>query len=468
MKLDNDQENAARYINGHSIIIASAGSGKTTTLLGKINYLIDSGIKENEILVLSYTNETVNSFKKKCQHNVSVFTFHKAAMKFLLSDIDIADEYLLDDVISSFLLSISDKFKKKIYYSFKPRYKPYSIKNYKLFLEENTSNSITNIIKSCVLIIKTNNINIKELRANIFSKTEKILLYCTNIILNKYNKILKENRLFDFDDLIIKATEILNKEKIASSFKHILVDEYQDISNIRLNFLEAMINKNNATLTVVGDDWQSIYRFSGSNIKLFTDFNKYFKESKTFILRTTYRCPQQIIDSSSKFIMRNKMQIRKKVVSHKKCTYNCIKKIYTGKPKQILYKILKKIKQSESFFILSRNNFDIKNYKSKELYFNNDKVILNNKELKNGRFLTFHSSKGLEADIVVIINLVGNNNGFPSLKNNNLIDKIINIKEPIKYAEERRLFYVAMTRAKKMVYLIIDKVHPSKFIKELK
>lgn len=466
MKLDKGQLEATKYINEHSVIIAGAGSGKTTTLIEKIKYIISNGINEDEILVISYTNESVNNFKSKCKYNVHAMTFHKAALTFTNGQYEIADESILEVIIERFLNNIPLGLKKKLFHIYNRKFVIYNEKKYINMINSNTSNSIQKNLFSIIKLSKTNKINIQKLSLNEFNKKEILLLYCSTKIKEMYEKELDDNQYFDFDDMIITATENINNNILKSKYKYILVDECQDISKIRLDFITALIKSNDAILTAVGDDFQSIYRFSGSNLKIFYNLSNYFDNCKTFFLENTYRCPQKIIDKSSKFILKNKLQIRKNIQSVNKKT-NCIHKIYTKKEAETLYRILKKTDDKKSVLVLSRNNYDIKHYITKKLKYENDKFYIDNIAKENIRFMSFHKSKGLEADIVIIINLSNKKDGFPSKKDSEILKKILKIHEPVKYPEERRLFYVALTRTKSDVYLIIDQSNPSIFINEI-
>ena len=116
MNLDQNQIAAAKYITNHSLIIAGAGTGKTTTLLKKVDILISNGIKEEEILVISFTNETVNNFKKKCKYNINVSTFHKLANTMLNDDYMIIEDDVLTKIIHKYLKDIPLKLKKRLYF----------------------------------------------------------------------------------------------------------------------------------------------------------------------------------------------------------------------------------------------------------------------------------------------------------------------------------------------------------------
>lgn len=466
MKLDNQQREAANYLFGHSLIIAGAGSGKTTTLIRKIDNIILKGTNENEILVISYTNETVKNFIKKCKYNIDVMTFHKAALTFINEYYDIADECILEELIERYLKIIPIKMKRKLFHMYNGKYKIYSEEKYIAMIKENNAYSLPKTLLSIIKIVKTNNITIKNFSAKLFNKDEMFLLYCADKINALYNEELENNQLIDFDDMIIIATKNLNNNVIKSKYKYILVDEYQDISKIRLDFLMALAKSNNAIITAVGDDYQSIYRFSGSNIELFYNFQNYFANCKTFFLENTYRCPQKIISKSSKFIMKNKFQLKKNMKSINKYK-NCIHKIYSNNGAKTLYKMIKKIEKYKSILILSRNNYDINSFLSNNLKYENDRFYIDNIERNNIRFMSIHKSKGLETDVVIIISLNNKKDGLPCKKESKLLRKILNFNEPIKYPEERRLFYVALTRTKSDVYLIIDKNNPSIFVNEI-
>lgn len=465
MKPDQDQEIAAKYIDNHSLIIAGAGTGKTTTLLYKIEYLIKQGIKENEILVISFTNETVNNFINKCKYKVNVYTFHKLANIIINSNKDIVGQEILEDCIRTYFKNIPKKLKQKLCHSF--CYSLFTEKYYLKRVDVYDDMSLSTYFYQIIKQVKANNISINDLNINQFTKIEQITIYCIKNIIEYYNQTLSVNNFIDFDELIIEATKYINDGLYTSNYKYILVDEYQDISIVRLDFLKSLIKNNNAILTAVGDDFQSIYGFNGSNINLFYNFQKHFKNSKVFYIKTTYRCPKKIIKKAGEFIMKNPYQIKKEIISKSKIKGKIIK-IRSTSYKRDLIRLIKKYRKTNfSVLILSRNGFDINFYKKKKNNIENSYIVYKNETIKNIRFLTIHKSKGLEADIVIVLNMAGGYNGFPGKTNTKLINKILSYKEEYKDAEERRLFYVALTRAKIKIYLIIDKKGPSDFISEI-
>jgi DNA helicase-4 len=270
--------------------------------------------------------------------------------------------------------------------------------------------------------------------------------------------------MIDFDDMINKCSEIINDNCILPNWKYIIIDEYQDTSITKLNLIKKIINKTNANFLAVGDDFQSIYRFTGCDLNLFLNFNKYFECSKTFKIINTYRNPQELINIAGSFIMKNKKQQKKELLSQKHITDPII--IYeTNNYISALKHIINLIKDN-NIMILGRNNKDINNYIDNEYkQIDNHTYIYNNITFK---YLTIHRSKGLEEDNIIIINTEDNITSIPTkIKNDKLLNYVNNEKDYYPYEEERRLFYVALTRTKNRVYIITPENNKSIFVNEL-
>lgn len=219
----------------------------------------------------------------------------------------------------------------------------------------------------------------------------------------------------------------------------------------------------------VGDDFQSIYKFSGSDIGLFINFKDYFKKGKVLKIQTTYRNSQELVDIAGDFIMKNKIQLRKEMRSNIHIK-KPVKIVYYDSKEKDFYRLCLYLKRKGSYniLVLGRNNNDIKWYMSKEVTFNDGVINLGNDNIMKISYMTMHRSKGLECDDVVIINLRDDTFGFPSQVE---ADKILNyIRKDTKkdfLEEERRLFYVGLTRAKRNVYLFTPKKKASLFVIEL-
>lgn len=422
------------------LLIAGAGTGKTTTIINKIDYLIKNNkYKQDEILVISFTNESVNDIKKKINYNVDIKTFHKLAIDLINNDnYHIANDYYLNFIIDEYFKS----------------YAKYNIKT-KLSLRrialENTKENVKQLIIKFINLYKANYNNIDYI-INLFKNSHFVDKDYLRIIIEIYliyYRDLESSGLLDFNDLIIKATNLIKNNEIKTKYKIIIIDEFQDTSLNRFNLILALLKQNDGKLFAVGDDYQSIYRFSGCNLDLFLNLEKYLN-IKIIKLDVNYRNNQETMLITNDFIMKNKKQLSKNTICLKHINKSIVICFYVNKRK-VINKLTNSI--NGNILILGRNN--------------KDKELFNVTESETIRYLTIHKAKGLEEDNVIIINLENINNSLPSkIKNNKLIDKIIN-KDLYPYEEERRLFYVALTRSRNKTYLVVPNNNYSVFIKEL-
>lgn len=447
--------------DSNNIVIAGAGSGKTLTIIGKINYLIEKKITTPEkILIISFTNASVNDIKSKIQHNVCVFTFHKLAI-YILNKLNfkykICSTSLLTYIIKESLNTCSIEEQKIILKFLKLKI------SFKNFINSQYYNSFCNLIETFINLWKTNNLNFKNLPIKYYSNLEKkIILYIFKIY-KKYIIEKNSTKSLDFDDLILIATKLVKKSFL--DFDYIIIDEFQDTSFIRLNLVREIFKFFNPKIIVVGDDWQSIYRFSGCDLKIFMNFSDFFPNVNTIKLINTYRNSQELISLASSFILKNKYQIKKDLHS-KKHTSNPLIFVPYKSAVSILKKIIDYLLTiSNDIMILSRNNKDIYNYIDNDFLFENNIIIYKQKSIK---YYTIHKSKGLESEYVIVLNCNNNFLGLPNkIENNAILNKLYR-EEEIKYAEERRLFYVAITRCKEKTFLLYEKNNPSIFITEIK
>ena len=198
----------------------------------------------------------------------------------------------------------------------------------------------------------------------------------------------------------------------------------------------------------VGDDYQSIYSFTGSNLKLFTKFKKYFKNSKILKIKNNYRNPSDIVEISKRFVLQNKNQLNKRLKSNKYIKDSIVVVYYNDLVED--FKCI--VKEIDNIMVLGRNNSDLEKLRDITIE-------------KNIRYLTVHKSKGLEEENVIVLNMLDNVLGFPNkIKEENVLSYLLNYNH---IEEERRLFFVALTRSKKRVFLFTKKNKESIFIKEL-
>ena len=314
----------------------------------------------------------------------------------------------------------------------------------------------------------------------------------------EYERWLNENNAVDFEDMINESAKILMEVKEMKqklNFKYIIVDEYQDISRQRFDLTKALSEVTDAKIIAVGDDWQSIYAFSGSDITLFTKFEEKMGYAKMLKIVKTYRNSQEVIDIAGNFIQKNTSQIRKKLISPKRIdnpviiyTYDSTSKRAGGNRRSganyalahavemAIEKIIefrkRENKKSGTILLLGRFGFDGEHLERSGL-FEYEKRGGKLKSVKYPKlditFMTAHSSKGLGYDDVIIVNGKNETYGFPSkIEDDPVLGFVIKGDRSIDYAEERRLFYVAMTRTKNRVYFVAPEQNPSEFLLELK
>ncbi|MGI2015886.1 UvrD-helicase domain-containing protein [Shewanella oncorhynchi] len=283
-----------------------------------------------------------------------------------------------------------------------------------------------------------------------------------------YTEELKSQNAIDFDDMIIRATDVVNEAKYTPEWTYILVDEFQDISAARMEFIEALIDKGPCpTLTVVGDDWQSIYRFSGGKLELTTRFGKKVGSYTETKLQKTFRYNNSIANTAGQFIMENPEQYKKYIETHTQVDSSQVYLLddKVGKKDGVyerVEEVVLKIRENDSvgsIAVIARYNYLL----------NDARAVLKASKLLDGvHFWSFHKSKGLEADYCILIGFFQGRSGFPNENRDEaIVEALLPMLDSFKHSEERRLFYVGITRAKKKSYIIADPTAPSEFITEL-
>lgn len=317
-----------------------------------------------------------------------------------------------------------------------------------------------------------------KLKAIYQDERTKMFLDFVENVYDYYQEQLKINHYIDFEDMINEAYQKLDNIKL--DYKYVIIDEYQDISQQRFNLAKKISEVSCAKIIAVGDDFQSIFAFAGSDISLFTEFSHLMGYSSLLKITHTYRNSQQLINVAGNFVMTNQKQIKKQLISSKKLEFPIAVIAYddsNNKTKNkitMLNKCLANIKDNfgdrQNILLIGRYNFE-KYYliNSDDFYeISNDKIKSKKFPNFNIDFLTAHSAKGLGYDQVIILNGDDGTYGFPSQIKDDPIMQIINVADnSYLFAEERRLFYVALTRTKNKVYLLTPVNNPSTFILEI-
>ena len=276
-----------------------------------------------------------------------------------------------------------------------------------------------------------------------------------------------------------KKLALLKTKRI--EYDYIFVDEYQDISYQRYNFIKELSTLFKAKIVAVGDDYQSIYSFSLADMSLFTNFYDLMGYADILKIINTYRNSQELVDVTYNFISKNDYQIDKRLITNKHLKNPVVINYYdnnldSAKIEVILKEIILDIYKENPYdkiLLLGRYNKDIDYFYDVSLFKkgDGDHIILKDNKNIDITYLTIHKSKGLGFDQVIILNTINAKRGFPSMiKDEPVISLLSKDKEePILYPEERRLFYVALTRTKNKVYILCPYAYKerSSFIKEI-
>lgn len=324
------------------------------------------------------------------------------------------------------------------------------------------------LLSTFLNLYKSSDLNIEDLKEKAKQSKSKTrsqaFVDLFSHILTSYNNLLDASGEVDFNDMISLSERYVAASKQQAKYRYILVDEFQDISQSRSRLLKTLLNQNpDCKLFCVGDDWQSIYRFTGSDLSLMTEFQKHFGYTKSLMLEKTFRFNDKICEFSSKFIQQNPDQIAKTLSTIEKAEKQTVKVILTecelDSINQVLGDINSKSLKKAEIFIIGRYN-----YQQPE----NLNELRQRFPRLSVKFITAHSSKGTQADYVILVGMKSGVYGFPcQIVDDPLLDLVLAKEDTFPNAEERRLFYVAVTRAKKEVYLLADRKSTSEFITEI-
>ncbi|WP_316799046.1 UvrD-helicase domain-containing protein [Pedobacter frigidisoli] len=322
-------------------------------------------------------------------------------------------------------------------------------------------------------LMKSNNTGVKQLRNKAADKRFNVFLDVFEPLFDAYQIELSRTGGIDYNDMVNRATSHIAKGEYQKKHKYILVDEFQDMSLGRYDLLKALKLANpEAKLYAVGDDWQSVFRFTGSDISIITQFSKHFGVTAVNSILQTYRFNRQILDVSSGFIQSNPAQLKKQLTSPDQAILPAFKlvphKFFGNRAQRMLQKfdilcgVLSKIaldyKRATVFLIGRYHHNAPSDLRELQKRFPALKIS----------YYTAHACKGLTCDVSVLLDLNSGVFGFPSeMADDPILSNLLHEGETFENAEERRLFYVALTRARHQVYMLYDPNSKSKFMEEL-
>ena len=432
-------------------------------------YLEHFGVDEHYLVPAWFAKDKNITYKEACQRYNDGITWKKAVHE------KFGTQLLTTSNADFHYSDIRDKLKKILDYAGVPIQEKTDEELYNSVLSKGSKKekAFIRLVVTFVTLMKSSCKSIREVLVQARNANdERSVLIIENIfqpVYEHYIKALKDSDKIDFTDAILQATEICRTSHPVE-YDYIIVDEFQDISVDRYNFLKVLRKGNHpAKLYCVGDDWQSIYRFSGSDMALFNQFPEYFGTTEINKIETTYRFGEPLVSLSSRFIQHNKAQIKKDIHSfHSDMKtelefYSYDRRDYC----KTIGELISSIPSNKSILLLGRYSFD--DYYLSFMYQgikedNRFYYAIGGRKIE---FLTVHKSKGLEADYVILLQCNKDTYGFPSLVSDDpVLNYFLTQSDQMPFGEERRLFYVAITRAKIKTIVLYDRRFPSVFIDE--
>ncbi|MFA0413425.1 DNA helicase IV [Vibrio renipiscarius] len=478
--LNLSQQQAVLLNDNNNLVLAGAGSGKTSVLTARVAYLLQSHLAQpSDILMLAFGRDAASEMKQRLDRKigpgsdgVKVNTFHQLGLQIL--------RHVEGNLVQTSPIAVSDEKRHAWCTDWLKRHwmTPTSYKRWQKHLskwpiayiagdEEMASHvedpKLIAWIDTQLSQLAAMECTKKDIQQQIVDHPEYTRLNSELSLIwpcyQAWLDMLKEHNHIDFNSMISRATRYVEQGKFTSPWKYIMIDEYQDISPQRLALVEALCQQSkhqDCVLFAVGDDWQSIYQFAGADVDLTTGFAARFPNSTMHYLDTTYRFNNQLGLVANQFVQQNPNQIQKALNSHKEQKSKAVTLIPMTSIEKVLDQLSRSVKSKHTVLILGRNH-----YHKPEL-FEEWKKQFSQLELT---FMTCHASKGKEADYVVVVNV--DEGQFPArVKTKHLNSALTQSNDDFAHAEERRLFYVALTRAKKKVW-VAYKGAGSVFVKEL-
>ncbi|TMP43413.1 DNA helicase IV [Pseudoalteromonas citrea] len=469
------QRRACVIQDERQLLLAGAGTGKTSVMIAKAQYLAYTRqAYTKHILMLAYGNEAAREMVQRASQYPTFpkcMTFHKLGLKIIESVEGVApkistlaqNEVEKRTFVKETILLFCQEEQYRLSFARYAECSGKDLQSIRQYLEGSKGSRLLKTITGALA-------HLKCARAmNSLSRVETHFsdaLLCIRPILAEYSLYLSNERAIDFEDMVLKSIKYVQEKKFISPWTHFLVDEFQDISPIRAKLLKALITQSERHhLFCVGDDWQSIYRFSGADIAYTTDFTNFFGKGTVTQLDTTFRYHQALLDVSSRFICANPSQIMKRISAHSTDDIAPLVYVEGSDDEQSLLIALSQLNARAdkvcSVLILARYHklLPDKSHLSK---------LQQQFERLELRTMTFHGSKGKEADYSILLGLHAGAGGVPAQEGEGtLLNALLPEQGHFPHAEERRLFYVALTRAKRQVYLIKPKANPSEFLLEL-
>lgn len=469
---------ARAVVNGEEsvLVLAGAGSGKTSVLVARAGWLMARGeASADQILLLAFGRKAAQEMDQRIQERlhtdqISARTFHSLALHIIQQGSKKAPQIskLESDTEARHKLLITTwreqcqekKAQAKGWRQWLTDELGWEIDEGNFWQDDKLARRLAPRLERWLGIIRTHGGSQAEMIASVPEEIRDLFQKRVRLmapLVKAWKGALKAEGAVDFSGLIHQAVNVLDNGRFVSPWKHILVDEFQDISPQRAALLAALRRQNSHTaLYAVGDDWQAIYRFSGAELLLTTSFAHHFGEGDQCALDTTYRFNQRIGQIANAFVQQNPHQLAKPLNSLTAGDKRAVTLLPDDQLEALLDKLSGYARHDERILVLAR-------------YHHLRPAALEKAETRwpklNIDFMTIHASKGQQADYVIIAGLQEGKEGFPAPARESVIEQgLLPQPEDFPDAEERRLLYVALTRARHRVWLLYNKPNPSRFV----
>ena len=335
---------------------------------------------------------------------------------------------------------------------------------------------LARLVRTFMAHIKSNSSTAEDLEHRLMADFVHLAGYRTRLFLEVYWQIhaewqrrLVSDRSIDYEDMLVRAAGHLEDGTVDGHFDLVMVDEFQDSSQARARLVRGLVSAPGRYLLAVGDDWQSINRFAGADLSVMTEFEAWFGQSSQLALTTTFRCNQTICDVARNFVTKNPTQFTKSMRSTQSDAGPPVAVILAEDASSALAAYLTELSGAvANGTIPSDHHGEISVDVLGRYRFQRELLPTGMPSNLRVTFRTVHGSKGLEADVIVVPVMTTGRYGFPSMiADDPVLDLAMPRPESFPHAEERRLLYVALTRARRQVTLIAPPTQMSPFVIEL-
>ena len=344
------------------------------------------------------------------------------------------------------------------------------------FVKPMKHEELARLVRTFMAHVKSNSLTAEDIEHRLTSDMARLSGFRTNLFLGLYwqihaewEKRLAEDHSVDFEDMLVQAADHLETARADCPYDLIMVDEFQDASHARARLVRGLVKERGRFLLAVGDDWQSINRFAGADLSMMTRFEEWFGRGQQLALTTTFRCAQTICDVARTFVSKNPSQFDKPMRAANADSVGSVSVVRASDDLRAVTEYLERLSAGVSEgSVIAGSSGTVSVHVLGRYSHQRDVLPRRLPKHLDVTFRTMHGSKGLEADYVVVPGMTTGTYGIPSnIRDDVVLRLAMPVSETFAHAEERRLLYVALTRARREVVLIAPPDSMSPFVVEL-